>query len=96
MRIDFHWEATRELEESADWYKEPSRSAQRGFVLAVEEAIQKIEEDPGRFPYVDDRHQSCSVERYPFQIIFRNDDARVFILAVAHSKRRPGYWRDRL
>ncbi len=96
MRIDFHPEATLELEESADWYKERSRAAERGFVLTVEAAIEKIEKDPGRFPWLDARHQSCSVETFPFQVIFRDDGSRVFIIAIAHAKRRSGYWRDRL
>ncbi len=96
MRIDFHPEATSELEESADWYKERSRVAERGFLLAVESAIHKLEKDPKRFPRLDARHQSCSVETYPFQIIFRNDGRRIFIIAIAHAKRRPGYWRERL
>jgi plasmid stabilization system protein ParE len=96
MRIDFHPEATSELEESANWYGERSRVAERGFLLGVESAIRKVENDPKRFPHLDARHQACSVEAYPFQIIFRDDGGRIFIIAVAHAKRRPGYWRDRL
>ncbi|NLS92356.1 MAG: type II toxin-antitoxin system RelE/ParE family toxin [Planctomycetaceae bacterium] len=96
MRIDFHPEATSELEESVDWYKEHSRSAEHGFILAVESAILKIKRDPERFPRLDARCQSCNVETYPFQIVFRNDGGRILIIAIAHAKRRPKYWRDRL
>jgi hypothetical protein len=35
------------------------------------------------------------VHKFPFQIVFRHEADRVHIVAVAHSKRRPGYWRDR-
>jgi hypothetical protein len=27
--------------------------------------------------------------------VFRHDDDQIFIVAVAHVKRRPGFWRDR-
>jgi plasmid stabilization system protein ParE len=95
MRIDFHPAATAELEDSADWYAERSEAAARGFAEAVDAAIAKIADNPGRFLKIDARHRACSVERYPFQVVFRDDGIRIYIVAVAHAKRRPGYWKDR-
>ena len=96
MRIDFHPEATRELEDSFDWYAARSPAAARGFALAVDASLRKIGDNPERFPGIDRRHQTSSVERYPFQVVFRNDGDRIYIVAIAHAKRRPGYWRDRI
>jgi plasmid stabilization system protein ParE len=95
MRIDFHPAATVELEDSANWYAERSENAVRGFAVAVDAAIKKISDNPERFAKIDRRHRACSLERYPFQVVFRAEGTRIFILAVAHAKRRPGYWRDR-
>jgi plasmid stabilization system protein ParE len=95
MRIDFHPAAAAELEESADWYAERSEGAARGFALAVEAALRKISDDPDRFPRIDSRHRSCGLERYPFQVVFRDDGARIYVVAIAHSARRPRYWRKR-
>jgi hypothetical protein len=36
------------------------------------------------------------LRRFPFVIVFRAAPAGVEIIAVAHGRRRPGYWRDRL
>jgi hypothetical protein len=36
------------------------------------------------------------LRRFPFVIIFREAAVRIEILAIAHGRRRPGYWRDRL
>jgi plasmid stabilization system protein ParE len=93
--IRFHPDAVHELEESADWYLARSRSAAQGFALAVESALKSIEHDPKRFPKVDARHRSCSIPKFPFQIIFRMHGGLVHVIAVAHLKRRPGYWRRR-
>jgi toxin ParE1/3/4 len=95
MRIDFHPAATAELEESADWYAERSEAAARGLALAVDAALKKIVRDPNRFTRIDSRHKSCSLERYPFQVVFRDDGARIYIVAIAHAARRPGYWQKR-
>ena len=95
MDVDFHPEARAELEESADWYAERSRVAAQDFLVAVDLVISSIVDDPVRFAKIDEVHRSCSVSRFPFQIVFRHDESRVVIIAVAHAKRRPGYWRQR-
>lgn len=95
MLVDFHPEANEELTESADWYAVHSSVAARNFLVAVDIAIASIVSDPERFVFIDDRHQSCSVTRFPFQVVFRHDGDQFHIIAVAHAKRLPGYWRDR-
>ncbi|HIF32893.1 MAG TPA: type II toxin-antitoxin system RelE/ParE family toxin [Planctomycetaceae bacterium] len=95
VRISFHPEATAEFEASADWYAERSPRAARDFCVAVDVALASIGADPDRFVRIDNRHRSCSVQKFPFQIVFCHDDDRIHIVAVAHAKRRPGYWRDR-
>ena len=37
----------------------------------------------------------CPVKRFPFRIVFRVVENRILVVAVAHAKRRPGYWKDR-
>jgi hypothetical protein len=37
-----------------------------------------------------------ALHRYPFSIIYRIEVERVLIVAVAHERRRPGYWKTRL
>ena len=95
MRIDFHPGATKDLEESLDWYAERSTAAAQGFALAIDAALESIAANPDRFRMVGRRHRACSLVAYPFQIVFRNDGSRLFVIAVAHAKRRPGYWRRR-
>lgn len=95
MRIDFHPLATAELEQSADWYAERSIDAVRAFVTAVDAALQKIEKQPERFPHLDEQHRCCNLIRFPFQIVYRLEKNRIVVIAIAHAKRRPGYWRDR-
>ena len=95
MQIEFHPDATAELDSSANWYAERSQVAAQDFLVAVDLAISSIVSDPERFARIDERHRGCSVARFPFQIVFRIGDDRIVIVAVAHAKRRPQYWRDR-
>jgi toxin ParE1/3/4 len=95
VTLDFHPEAAAELENSVDWYAERSENAALRFIMAIEAALDKLVKDPERFPVVATAHRVCSVSGFPFQIIYRTHSQRVSIIAVAHAKRRPGYWKTR-
>lgn len=96
MRINFHPDAEREIQEQTDWDAEKSVKAALGFMRALDLAIAKIEADPGRFPSVRTGLFACSLVRYPFEVIFRNYGQGIQIIAVAHAKRQAGFWNDRL
>ncbi len=36
------------------------------------------------------------MKRYPFVLVYRVATERIEIVAVAHAKRNPGYWKERL
>jgi hypothetical protein len=36
------------------------------------------------------------MQRFPFSVVYLDDPELIAIIAVAHTKRRPGYWKGRL
>lgn len=95
VRIDFHPDATKELTEAADWYLRQSVAAARRFAIEIDRTLEMISLDPERFAQVGRNWRGCSVQRFPFQIVFRFDGDRIRVIAVAHAKRRPNYWQHR-
>lgn len=87
--------ARADFDESFDWYAKRSVGAAIGFAAAVDEAIDKIAADPRRFATTFGGCRYCSVKRYPFRVVFRDEPNRLVVVAIAHAKRRPGYWRGR-
>jgi plasmid stabilization system protein ParE len=87
--------AEQDYTEALSWYAERSKGAARGFEAEFEQAIQAIQRDPQRFPFCDGSHRFYLMRRYPFQVIYRETSGRMLIVAVAHAKRRPGYWQGR-
>jgi plasmid stabilization system protein ParE len=87
-RVDF--------DESFDWYAQRSELAAVGFQVAVEEAIDRIVQDPEHCSPTSRGCRYLPLKRYPFRVIFHYDDKRVVIVAIAHAKRRPNYWRNRV
>ena len=94
--IEFVDAARDEFDEAFDWYAKRSHGAAIGFATAVDAAIDLILSDAGRFPRTDADCQYCRLERYPYCVIYRHSARGVTVIAVAHAKRRPGYWRDRM
>jgi plasmid stabilization system protein ParE len=64
----------------------------------VDKAFESIRENPEACPVwrADRSYRKRLLKRFPYIVFFRIDAATVEIVAVAHAKRRPGYWVDRL
>jgi toxin ParE1/3/4 len=95
VELRYHPEALVELRESADYYSARSLRASQQFAAAVDRAVDAIHAEPFRFGRVNNADRARRVERFPFQIIYRVLGDVLFIVAVAHAKRRPGYWKRR-
>lgn len=90
--------ASDELTEAVRWY-ETRRPGLGGELLdAVAETLTLIEAHPeiGSLSRTDPRTRRLLVPRFPFQVVYHLEPAEIVIVAVAHLKRRPGYWKKRI
>ncbi|MEW6688102.1 MAG: type II toxin-antitoxin system RelE/ParE family toxin [Pseudomonadota bacterium] len=44
---------------------------------------------------IGSKRRRVLVARFPYSIVYRHDPDFILIVAVAHQRRRPGYWRGR-
>jgi plasmid stabilization system protein ParE len=65
------------------------------FLDELERAMDQIAKHPYRYPEYEFGTRRMLMRRFPFLIVFRDSGASVDVIAVAHGRRRPGYWRDR-
>jgi plasmid stabilization system protein ParE len=93
--VTFHREADQELTEAEAWYYERSEIAAHAFALEIDHAIRSIAEAPLRWPKGRRGERRFVLDRFPYTVLYRVRDDHVFITAVAHQSRRPGYWRHR-
>ena len=89
-------EALEEAEAAARWYAERSSSAAAAFADEIDAAITAIAQNPDAWPPYDHGTRHYLLRRYPFSVVYRVESARILIVAVAHGRRRPGYWKSRL
>lgn len=93
--IIFHPEAQAEYEDALGWYQNRSRRAASGFEAEVQRLLNLIQINPNSYPAYNDEHRFAILRRFPFTLIFQAQHAHIFIIAVAHAGRRPGYWQGR-
>ena len=96
--LRFHPEARLEARAVATWYRERSQEAGRSFAAALEESIRHIRELPAACPTWRGREdvRSRILRRFPYSVLYVIDTGMIVVLAVAHHRRRPGYWLRRL
>lgn len=95
MRVEFHAEAAREVVDAQTWYEERSLFAASAFLRELSTAVNRIREAPERYPRAEHGTRRILMERFPFTLYYRTSQDRCIVVAVAHQKRRPGYWRFR-
>lgn len=61
----------------------------------LDSSIQRIEEAPRQWPPCLAKTRRYLLRRFPFFVVFRETNDRLQIPAVAHARRRPGYWMGR-
>jgi plasmid stabilization system protein ParE len=91
----FHPEAQAEYDAAIAWYRARNPQAAVRFEAEVERVLGLIEANPKTFPKYDIEHQFAVLRRFPYSIVYQNQDACIYVIAVAHGKRMPGYWQGR-
>ena len=65
------------------------------FSLEVRTAMRNVLSYPNTWPVLEEGIRRCLVNRFPYGILYSIEPDRIFVLAVMHLHRRPGYWKER-
>jgi plasmid stabilization system protein ParE len=88
--------AGKEFSAAVRWYEEQRPGLGGEFFDAVIHATSLIQAQPEiGTPSADGRTRRVLVQRFPYQVVYRFTADEIVIVAIAHLKRRPGYWRKR-
>jgi len=89
-------EARRELLEARDYYDEQRRGYGERFVEAVEREFELLLQFENIGKSVGGGVRRRTLSHWPYGVYYRLRGDELIIIAVAHHRRRPGYWRSRL
>ena len=96
--ITFLFEAEEEMNASAQYYNQQASGLGLEFLVEIEKSLQVIEKNPERWSHYEKNIHKYNTRRFPFSIYyaFEKDLDKIIIIAVAHQKRKPGYWKKRI
>lgn len=94
--VRFHPEAEAELLAAITYYEGQQAGLGVDLRQEVEAAVGLVRKNPQLFAARPaDGLRKCPVRRFPYAVYYLDLDAEIWIAAVAHRKRKPGYWRER-
>jgi toxin ParE1/3/4 len=96
MHLDFFEEAAAEIEEGRAWYRRRSESAEAAFLREVDHAIAQVTETPHQWAKDAGGTRRYVFPVFPYSLVYFAEGEVVHVVAVAHEKRKPGYWLPRL
>ena len=95
-RVEFLPDSLREIDDAFEWYFERSVQAAEAFVRETTSAFALIASSPTVWPRYEAGTRRYVLRKFPYSIIYREKPDGIEVVAVAHHKRRPKYWRRRL
>jgi plasmid stabilization system protein ParE len=96
MRLIYHPAARREERDAARRYWEENPALAKRFRDKMRPVLLRIGTSPQQFPTSLHGTRRALVAVFPYAIFFIQLDEAIYIVAVAHTSREPGYWRNRL
>jgi len=95
IRAAWHPLSKRELFEAQDFYEDRAAGLGDTFLERVEAAVLLIRRYPHSGSVAGASLRQSRVPQFPYGIVYRVEAERIFILALAHDKRKPRYWARR-
>ncbi|MCB1057216.1 MAG: type II toxin-antitoxin system RelE/ParE family toxin [Acidobacteria bacterium] len=95
IQVSWHPHAVRELFEASDFYESESNGLGSIFLETVENALERLRTYPLATTKLQGNQRKLVLPRFPYSIVLHLRGSQLRVLAVAHHKRRPRYWRRR-
>jgi plasmid stabilization system protein ParE len=88
-------EALVEARNAAAFYEDSQPGLGKAFLAGVEAATEEIVRHPLMWRRIKGRFRRYLIPRFPYGLIYAVQDNTIYVAAVMHLKRKPGYWATR-
>ncbi len=96
MKYEFHQEAEQELFEAAVRYESQIAGLGHRFGDELNRVVQLLLANPELGSRVDGNLRHFVLRRFPFSVVYAVNGELLYVVAVAHGSREPGYWQERV
>lgn len=96
MNYFFHPDAEVELDNAIEYYENCSVGLGYDFSIEVHAVIERICSFPKAWPVLVEDIRRCQTNRFPFGVLYIEENKSIQIIAVMHLRREPDYWQQRI
>jgi toxin ParE1/3/4 len=95
--IRFAEPASDELTQAVRWYEQQRPGLGAELFDAVAHTVELIRTNTEIGTLREGRFSSRQflLRRFPYKVVYRERNDDIYIVAIAHTSRRPNYWKDR-
>ena len=84
------------MTEAALFYEAANTGLGQDFLDDIQHAIDGVREHPEMGIVVSKELRRVLIRRFPFTVIYAVGPEQIVVVAIAHQRRRPGYWKGRM
>jgi len=95
VRVELHPEAEAEFAAQVDYYEEQQPGLGERFDREVIGCLDWIAKNP-TVPRLRKAYRRVNLKVFRFYLAYVIEGEMIWVLAVAHGSRKPGYWTDRM
>jgi hypothetical protein len=92
LKLLFHPDIAQEVKASYNWYQNQAKGLGDDFLSELESSYQAITELPDTWPKFQYGFRRFLLSKFPFSVIYQLNKDTIFIVAIMHNSRNPGYW----
>ena len=96
MNVRFLTLAQQEVDEAVAWFEERAEGKGVDFLDELDRIVRLVKAYPFASAQIDGEIRRRLFARFPYSLIYGIDHDTIVVIAVAHSRRSPNYWVDRL
>ena len=96
MSFRFHPDAETELFEAIQYYENVELGLGQDFAVETYLAIQRAALNPLAWAVIGGEVRRTLLRRFPYGILYAQEEGEILIVAVMHLHREPSYWQKRV
>ncbi|PKG97367.1 type II toxin-antitoxin system RelE/ParE family toxin [Paraglaciecola sp. MB-3u-78] len=89
--LSLHPDVKSDTRSSYDCYQLQAQGLGNDFIAELESAFDTISSLPQTWPKFGANHHRFLLSRFPFSVIYQIQSKHIYIIAIMHNSKRPGY-----
>jgi len=92
MRFKISSAASQEIKSAVEFYSNQGQDLALAFLDDFDKVCRLISDYPEIGSQIEYGNRKVVFQSYPHSVIYRVEGELIYVLAVGHQRRKPGYW----